>query len=271
MRAFLFVMLVLSGVWSQSSAQTGQQPNIILSIFAGAATGHSLWSIAKQPLLVIGSSPAQYDTVRVDQSIASSIIAGASATYFPSPHIGLHVELSYLGLPVDAGCDSVFFHPDVDRKNGQTCDNIQQRSADGGAIAIFGGVTFRAASRRAISPYARLNLGFVNESRSTIEVVGEYVDASGAHAQEVVSDPQPRRTSVLLGAAVGFTRPIGPGYQFRWEARDQLVEQALLTGPATTPLPAGGVTGPISSRLFHHFSMILGLDVVLEKTRGRRY
>ncbi len=271
MRAFVFAMLALSGAWSQSSAQTGQQPNIILTIFAGAATGHNLWSIAKQPLLVMNSNPTQYDTVRLDQSIGSSIIAGASATYFPSPHIGVHVELSYLGLPVDAGCDSVFFHPDVDRKNAQTCDDIRGRSSDGGAIAIFGGVTFRAASRRAISPYARLNLGFVNESRSTIEVVGEYVDASGPHVQEVISDPQPRRTSVLLGAAVGFTRPISPGYQFRWEARDQLVEQARLTGPATVPLPAGGVTGPTASRLYHHFSMILALDVVLEKKRGRRY
>lgn len=271
MRAFAFAVLAVSGAWSQSLAQTGQESNIMLTIFAGAATGHSLWSIAKQPLLFMGSSPTQYDTVRIDQSIGSTIIAGASATYFPSAHIGLHLELSYVGLPVKAGCDSVFFHPDVDRKNAQTCDDIRQQSSNGGAIAIFGGVTFRAASRRAISPYARLNLGFVNESRSTIEVAGQYVISDGAHVQEVVSDPQPRRTSVMLGAAVGFTRPISPGYQFRWEARDQLVQQARLAGPASIPLPSGGVTGPIASRLYHHFSMILGFDIVLEKKRGRRY
>ena len=115
------------------------------------------------------------------------------------------------------------------------------------------------------------NLGFVSESRSTIEVAGGYVTANGAFVREVVSDPQPRRSSVLLGAALGFTRPISPGYQFRWEARDQLVQQARLMGPATIPLPTGGVTGPIASRLYHHFSMILGVDVVLEKKRGRRY
>jgi hypothetical protein len=271
MRAFLFAMLVLSGAWSQATAQVNEQPNIILTIFAGAQTGHALWSIAKQPLLVMNSNPTQYDTIGLNQSIGSSIIVGASATYFPSPHVGVHLELSYLGLPVDAGCDSVFFQPDIDRKNAQTCDDIRQRASDGGAIAIFGGVTLRAASRRAISPYARLDLGFVNESRSTIEVVGQYVDASGPHVQEVISDPQPRRTAALLGAAIGFTRAISPGYQFRWEGRDLLVEQARLTGPATTPLPAGGFTGPITSRLYHHFSMILALDVVLEKKRGRRY
>jgi hypothetical protein len=271
MRAFLFAVVVLSAATSRSAAQTGQQPNIILTIFGGAATGHSLWSVAKQPLLLQGSNPAQYDTVGIEQSIGSTIIAGASATYFPSAHFGFHVELSYMGLPVKAGCDSVFFHPDSERKNAQTCDDIRQRASDGGAIAIFGGVTFRAASRGAISPYGRINLGFVNESRSTIEVSGQYVISDGAHVQEVVSDPQPRRTSVLLGFAIGFTRPISPGYQFRWEGRDQLVEQARLTGPATIQLSNGGVTGPMASHLYHHFAMTLGFDVVLEKKRGRRY
>ena len=269
MRLVTFAVLVMVGAGTvPASAQTSPQPTILLTIFGGVVSGHGLWTVAKQPLL-FGTS--QYDTVRISQSIEPTIIAGAGATYFPSPHVGFHIELSYLGLPVDAGCDSVFFHPDAERKNGQTCDDIRQRSADGGAIAIFGGITFRAASRGVISPYARLNLGFVSESRSTIEVAGGYVTANGAFVQEVVSDPQPRRSSVLLGAALGFTRPISPGYQFRWEARDQLVQQARLTGPATIPLPNGGVTGPMASRLYHHFSMILGLDVVLEKKRGRRY
>jgi hypothetical protein len=269
MRTFVFVLLALTSLANDVAAQTAQQPNIMLTIFGGAGTGHSVWTMAKQPVLVIGSNPAQWDTVRLEQSITPSIILGAGATYFPSPHVGLHIELSYLGLPVDASCDSVFFHPDIDRKNAQTCDDIRQRSADGGSIAIFGGATFRAASRGAVSPYARVNLGFVNETRSTVEVSGGYVDASGANVQELVSDPHPRRTSVLFGAAAGFTRPLGPGYQFRWEVRDLIVPMDRLLQPAVPQ--AGGVIGPTATRLYHHFSMILGFDVVLEKKHGRRY
>ncbi len=230
MRAFAFAMLALSGAWSQAPAQVNQQPNIMLTIFAGVGTGHDLWTIQKQPLQVIGTS--EYDTLRLSQAISSSIILGAGATYFPSPHIGFHVELSYIGLPVDGGCTGLFLYPDFEEKNAQTCADIQARSADGGSIALFTGATFRAASRGSIS----------------------------------LSDPNPRRVSPMFGAAVGFTRPISPGYQFRWEIRDLLVPLARATGPASALAIA-----PIASRLYHHFSLILGLDVILEKKRGRRY
>ena len=248
MRAVVFAMLAFSGAWSQSMAQVNQQPTIMLTIFAGAGIGHDLWTIQKQPLQVIGTS--EYDTLRLSQAISSSIILGAGATYFPSPHIGFHVELSYIGLPVDGGCTGLFFYPDFEEKNAQTCADIQARSADGGSI----------------SPYARADLGIVNQSRSTIEIVGEFTTANGPGVREVISDPTPRRVSPMFGAAVGFTRPISPGYQFRWEIRDLLVPLARATGPASALAIA-----PIASRLYHHFSLILGLDVVLEKKRGRRY
>jgi len=112
MRAVVFAMLAFSGAWSQSMAQVNQQPTIMLTIFAGAGTGHDLWTIQKQPLQVIGTS--EYDTLRLSQAISSSIILGAGATYFPSPHIGFHVELSYIGLPVDGGCTGLFFYPDFE-------------------------------------------------------------------------------------------------------------------------------------------------------------
>jgi len=264
MRAFAFAMLALSGAWSQSWAQVNQQPTIMLTIFAGVGTGHDLWTIQKQPLQVIGTS--EYDTLRLSQAIGPSIILGAGATYFPSPHIGFHVELSYIGLPVDGGCTGLFFYPDFEEKNAQTCADIQARSADGGSVAMFTGVTFRASSRGSISPYARADLGIVNQSRSTIEIVGEFTTANGPGVREVISDPTPRRVSPMFGAAVGFTRPISPGYQFRWEIRDLLVPLARATGPASALAIA-----PIASRFYHHFSLILGLDVVLEKKRGRRY
>jgi hypothetical protein len=269
MRLTTFAVLVLAGA-SSAAAQTGQQPTIVLTIFGGYTTGHDLWVVGKQPLQLIGSNPAEYDTLRLSQSIAPSIIAGAAATYFPSAHLGLHVELSYMGLPVDGGCTGpAAYRPDAENKNEQTCDDIQAKASDGGAIAIFTGATLRAASRASVSPYVRLNLGFVTQSRSTIEMSGGFVTSGGIGVREVISDPQPRRAKVLLGAALGFTRPISPGYQFRWEVRDLVVPLNRLIGPATAG--QGAIIGPTASRLYHHFSLILGLDVVLEKKRGRRY
>jgi hypothetical protein len=263
MRLATFAFLALAGV-SSAAAQASQQPSIMLTIFAGAGTGHGLWVVEKQPLQVLGTS--QYDTLRLVQEITPSIIVGAAATYFPSAHVGFHVELSYVGFPVDGGCTGVFFNPDSEHKNEQTCADIQQRGPDGGSIAILTGVTLRAASRRSVSPYGRLNLGIVNQSRSTIAMDGGFVTAGGIGVRQVIGDPKPQRTVATFGAALGFTRQISPGYQFRWEVRDIAVPMKRLTGPAN-PLGAG----PTASRLYHHFSLILGLDVVLEKKRGRRY
>src|SRR5207247_4595480 len=98
MRHATFAVLVLAGA-SSAPAQTHEQPTIVLTIFGGYTTGHDLWVVGKQPLQVIGTNPAEYDTLRLSHEIGPSIIAGVAATYFPSAHLGLHVELSYIGLP----------------------------------------------------------------------------------------------------------------------------------------------------------------------------
>lgn len=266
MRLTTWALLMLAGVPS-AAAQTNPQPTILLTIFAGAGTGHQVWAIDKQPLQVIGTDPPRYDTLRLSTEITPTIVLGVVATYFPSPHVGFHAELSYQGFPVDGGCvGPAVYSPDGQNKNQQTCNDIQRSGADGGAIAVFGGVTFRAAARQSISPYARVNLGIVNQSRSTIEMAGAFVTSNGLGVRQVISDASPKLTAVMLGAAIGFTRRISPGYQFRWEVRDLIVPMERLIGPADAL-----TIGPTASRLYHHFSLILGFDVVLERKRGRRY
>lgn len=271
MRTFAFVLIaasVVPCVPRPVAAQTGAQPNLVLTILGGAVTGHSLWTIDRQALCVGAlSCTGQYDTLRLTRSISSSLVLGAAATYFPTPNVGFHAELSYLGLPLDSGCEGLFFNPDAEHKNEQLCDDIQSQAAQGGAISIFGGATLRAATRRTVSPYVRGSVGIVALSRSMIEVVGGYVDAGGDfHEQPIIVDAKPRRLSVLFGAAAGFTSPVGTGYQLRFEVRDQVVQLVRLTGPGS----ASG-QNPTARRFFHHFSLVLGLDVVLEKSRGRRY
>jgi len=266
MRSFPFVAIALTCALSAPvAAQTGVQPSLVLTIFGGTITGHTLWTVAKQPLTVLNTT--QYDTLELSRSVGSSLVLGAAATYFLSPHVGLHLELSYLGLPVESGCAGAYYNPDAENKNQQVCDDIRAQPADGGAITIFGGVTLRAAPRRAFSPYVRGSAGIVNQTRSTIDMAGAFADGSGTvFERQVIADPTPRRTSVMLGAAAGFTSLLGPGYQFRLEVRDVSVALDRLVGPAN-----GLGIGPVAARRYHHIALTLGLDVVLERKRGRRY
>ncbi len=278
MRPFSFVPLALACALSTpAAAQTGSEANLVLTIFGGTVTGHDLWAVGKQPLCVLDSNnqcTSQYDTLALSRTVGSSLVLGAAATYFVSPHVGLHLEMSYLGLPVEAACTGLYFYPDPtgpggteQRRNGQLCDDVQAQGSQSGAIAIFGGVTLRAAPRRSFSPYVRGNVGFVNQPHSSISMSGVFVSGSGAiFERQVVSDPRPRNTSLMVGAAAGFTSPLGPGYQFRLEVRDVMVSLDRLVGPAN-----GLGIGPVAARSYHHIALTLGLDIVLEKKRGRRY
>jgi hypothetical protein len=272
MRSFSFATLVITcAVASSAVAQTGSENNLVFTIFGGVVTGHQLWTVEKQPISVLGTT--KYDTLRLSRAITSSVALGATATYFLSGHVGLHAEISYMGLPLDSDCSPVFMNPDTgvggtvdQRRNGQVCDDIRSQAAAGSVITIFTGVTLRAASRRSFSPYVRGNIGIVSLTQSTIDMAGVFTDASGTFERQVIADPKPRRTSPLVGLAAGFSTPLGPGYQFRFELRDQLIQLERLTGPGSAAGPS-----PTATKFYHHASLVLGLDVVLERKRGRRY
>ncbi|HET9386944.1 MAG TPA: hypothetical protein VFO67_17555 [Gemmatimonadales bacterium] len=269
MRPAPFVILALV-VASTVSAQTKPEPTIALTISAGVVTGHHLWTVEQQPLCVLnpgGGCTGTYDTLRISRSISPSLILGASGTYFPWPHLGFHAELSYLGLPIDDTCTPVFLNPDPPSNRGeQMCDNLTAASGTGGAISMFVGATLRAASRKSISPYARFNIGVVNLSTSTTEVVGAYVEAGSVQERQIIEDINGSGTSFMFGAAAGITTPIGTGYQFRLEVRDIINSLTRVTGPANNL----GVA-PTESKYYHHLGLVMGLDIILERKRGRRY
>jgi hypothetical protein len=251
-------------------AQSNPQPTIVLTISGGVVTGHSLWTIEKQPLCLLGAGggcSGLYDTLRIARSISPSLILGASGTYFSSPNLGFHAEISYLGLPIDDTCTPLFLNPDPPSQRAQQmCDNITGAGGTGGAINIFVGATLRASSRKTLSPYARFNIGLVNLSTSTTEVVGAYADASGVQERQIVEDLGGSGARFMTGAAIGLTTPVGTGYQFRLEVRDVVTSLTRVTGPANDLAIA-----PTEDKYYHHLGLVFGLDIVLERKRGRRY
>jgi hypothetical protein len=83
----------------------------------------------------------------------------------------------------------------------------------------------------------------------------------------VFQDDHPASVSPTGALAAGITAFVGRSYQLRFEVKDNMVSLEHVTG--TVPFTPAV---PTSERKLHHvFSMTLGLEVVLEKKRGRRY
>lgn len=272
MRPFSFVPLLILLSAPPAAAQTGEQPNLVLTLFGGAMTGHSLWHIPNQPLCVLlgsgsaTSCSAEYDTLDLARDITSSIVAGASATYFKGPHLGFQGEIYYLGLTLEDRCKGVFYNPDTESRNQQLCDDISAVSRSSSAIAIIGSVVLRASAARANSPYFSAGVGIVSHPGGTIEMSGRFLSQNTVYSRAVIGDDHPSGTSIGLQLAAGMTTRLSRGYQFRLELRDAVVPLRRVIGPANSLAQA-----PTTSRTYHHFALTLGLDIVLEKKRGRRY
>jgi hypothetical protein len=178
----------------------------------------------------------------------------------------MHAEISYLGLPYDDSCTGTF-HPDTENKNQQACNDIAARAGAGGSISLYLGATLRAGAGKAFSPYVRGNIGIVTTPHSSVSMIGNFFP--GPQQIPFINDPSPRSSGPMFGLAAGFTQPLGRdgGYQIRLEARDIISSFERVTGQAD-PLT---LLAPTEVKRYHHLALTLGLDVVLEKSRGRRY
>jgi len=287
----LFAFALVSPLALQ--AQEGDQTNLVLSIFGGLNTGHSLWSIARQPVCVLLGSSGTYttcetyktltdsgnvsDTLAFARDVSTSLVLGAAVSYFPNSHIGFQGQIYYFGLSFDDRCRNAAAtyqtDPAGENKNEQLCNAFSATGASGSAVSFIGGVTLRAAPHHAISPYIHAGLGLTTYTGGTLSVEGSIVtkgtDANGQPlivSRAVVVDTTPKTMSWTVQLGVGFTGRLSPGYQFRLEVQDAILPLERLIGPANDFGQA-----PHESKIYHHFGLTLGLDIVLEHKRGRRY
>jgi hypothetical protein len=270
MRHVYSLLITLLALGPPAAGQTPASATIVLTIFGGVQTGHGLWTVERQPLCVLdsqGRCGGVYDTLRLSRSVGSSIVAGLTATYFVSPHVGLTGHLGYQGFSLDDGCTAVApLSADAERRHEQLCDDIAGSQVSGGAVSLVAGVTVRTASEQGIIPYVRAGVGLLSHGRSTTDVAGRYVAGGNVFSRQVIADDAPSRTSVGLLAGAGFTSALGTGYQFRLEVRDIVSRLQRLQGPAD---PLG--RAPTAVRFYHNIGVTMGLGIVLENKRGRRY
>lgn len=266
----VWIVLVCTAVARSVVAQTRPESRLLVSFYGGVARYGNLWEIPKQPLLRVFGTPT-WDTLRLNRTLTTAPTVGLNVTYYPSSHLGFTADIVYLGLRIDDTCDPLYLSIDAQNRNLQLCNNITQSTHTVSNVGFSAGVAYRLASRSPVTPYGRLQAGLSVRSSSLVEVVGTYSaeDATGTlqnYSRAVIEDPDPTSTHPLVVAAIGFTFAFSPGYQLRAEVRDHLLILERPTGPANDSRRA-----PTENFLGHAPALVFGFDIVLEKSRGRRY
>ncbi len=224
-----------------AAAQEGPQPRLILSIGAGAHTGHGLWETT-------------YQSVRVERSIGSGLLATFSASYFPSGHVGLYGDVTFLDMGMDNSCSPVAVPP---------CDGIDGTESGNSSLIAGVGVTLRAMPRSAMNPYVRAGIGYARHAHGTVGMDAIY---PGSPPILIIDDESPMSGSPAALLAAGLSQSIGSGYQLRLEVRSDYFSLERVTGPANA---LGQVT--TDTGWYHHISLAVGFDIVFDRKRARRY
>jgi len=257
----LYGFALLALIATPAAAQkTGDRATLVFTVSGAYIQGKRLWAVPVQPI----QDNVFTDFYSLNRDIKSTIGASLSATYFRGDHVGLTAEAFLVGLGYDDGC--TIAQPPQAVRSLEVCADIDNQEKSAAAVALSTGGVFRIASREFISPFVRLSAGLLLTNQSSLLTEG--VSPSNQGSLLVVYDDASRtRIRPAFGLGVGTTFALNPGYYLRWEVRDNLLGLVKVTGPTEAPrfIP------PHETVYKHLFSVHIGLDVVLERQRGRRY
>jgi hypothetical protein len=261
-RGLVCVALIMPSLGADRAwGQTKDQARLIFTVSGGVVVGGDLWSIDAQPVQFI--TPA--DTMALSRRIRSSLGIGFSGTYFASDYLGVAVDGFLIGLGYEDRCRMVFSSGASDVVTA--CTSIQGATKSASAVGLSAGPILRFNSRSLFSPYARANLGLVFSNQSSIRTIGQFPTDRGPSDLIVYDDDHESRVEPMLGLGAGVTAAVAPGYQLRWEVRDNITGVQRVTAATAE----ARVVPPHEVVYKHLFSMSIGFDVVLERRRGRRY
>ncbi len=258
---------LLATLWTPVAAQrTRDRPTLVFTISGAYLDGVGVWAVPRQPVPDLSDTPV-VDNFFLSRATKRTVGAGFAGTYYPKTHLGLTAEAFLLGLGYDDTCR--IEEPVQSAANLQRCNSIDNKERSAAAVTTSIGAIYRVASDEFISPFVRASVGFLINNQSPLLVVGE-ADAVGQAgiAELIIYDDLNKGTRLrpAFSLGVGTTIAAGKGYQIRWEIRDNIVGIQRVTGPAER-----GRVPPHETAYKHIFSLNVGLDVILERQRGRRY
>jgi hypothetical protein len=255
-------LVLLATLGSPVAAQrTRDRPTLVFTVSGAYVDGPGLWSVPDQVIDIGGPLPP--DHFFLSRSIKRTLGAAFSATYYKGQHFGINAEAFLIGLGYDDSC-RVLGEPNY-TDNIERCRFIDERDRSAAAVTVSLGGIYRFAPREFLSPFLRANVGILVNNQSPLSLTGETNRAVLLTIYDDSNRGTRVRPALLLG--VGSTIATSPTYQIRWEIRDNIVGVQKVIGPVGL---IGGV--PPSNTVYKHlFSVLVGLDVVLERHRGRRY
>ena len=253
---------LLATLWSPLAAQgTRDRPNLVFTVSAAHVSGGGLWSVGDQPINI--GEPTAPDHFFLSRSVKRTFGAAFSATYFKGQHLGLTAETFLIGLGYDDSCH--ILGTPLSGDNIERCRFIDERDRSAAAVTVSVGGIYRIAPREFLSPFVRVSAGLLVNNQSPLLLTAQTNAGGLLTVYEDNNHGTRLRPALLLG--VGTTIAASPTYQLRWEIRDNIVGVQRVTGPVDVM----GAVPPHNTAYKHLFSVMLGLDVVLERTRGRRY
>jgi hypothetical protein len=254
---------LLAALGTPLAAQaTRDRPTLIFTVSGAYIDGIGLWTVPDQPVTDNRSTPLT-DHFFLTRSVKRTFGGGFSATYYRGAHLGLTAEAFLLGLGYDDSCriDGTV----QSSSNASVCSSIDNLERSAAAVTASAGVVYRISADEFISPFLRASAGMLINNQSPLLLVG----VTDTKAELVIYNDENTgtrlRPAFTLGA--GTTIAAGRGYQLRWEIRDNIVGIQRVTSAA----PLRGQVPPHETAYKHIFSLNVGLDVILEKRRGRRY
>jgi hypothetical protein len=239
-----------------SAQRTGDRARLVFTVNGGYVAGRGLWTVPSQQV----PDPPLVDDFFLTRSINGTLGASLSAAYFPREHLGITGEVFMIGLGYEDSCR--LNTPVQSARNQAVCQDIDRQDRSASAVVLAGGLLYRIASRELISPFARIQAGILIANQSPIRMEGD-----APPLVEVYTDDSDTRVTPALALGVGATVPLGKGFGLRWEVRDQIIGIDRVTG--NTPIPR--VEPPHDQVFKHMFAVLIGIDVILERDRGRRY
>lgn len=259
------VLALLGGlaVAAPAAAQkTEDEARLVFTMGLTYTGGTDLWSVEDQPILVPGTG---FDLIDLDRNISGSLGLLFSGMYFPKPSLGFVGEVFFMGIGMEDACGIA--SPNPNARTEELCQSINGSTNSSSAVMLSIGSVLRAGADKPISPYIRGQLGLLFNNTSPVGMSGTVVDNGQEYVVVVYDDPSDTQVTPSFVLGAGLTAVIGKGWQLRTEIRDNIVEIATVSGPT-----APGVDSPqVVNEWKNLFSIVIGVDVVLEKRRGRRY
>jgi len=253
--------LLLAPVAAHAQA-TRDESRLVFTVGGGYAFGNDLWKVPAQPFV---DGPL-VDILELERTLANTWTATLAVTYFKGPSLGFTLDGTLINLQQNDSCR--LLSGSGSPVAPAVCDSINGRGLSAMSAAFSVGAIYRVASRGAVSPYVRLQGGLFFGSLPSTLLTSEYDGGLGEPILVIIYPNEDNNwVRGQFAAGAGVTIPFSKAWHGRLEGRATTYGVPAIDGATEFQ----GLEAPTSTRWLTQWSIHFGIDLVLEKKRGRRY